>query len=159
MNNNSAIKKNEDEIDNQDVEKIGGRALFSKGFNYKFNVEGHEVHAWRSAKSGKEKVHVDGNLVSSKWGFTRKSLHTFTVNNISYELEFNMVSLLTGELHCILIRKGVHLETQKQVAKYTANKTLTKWIVLFYFVIGFAFGFFGIAFGFFGIDRIMSIFA
>jgi diaminopimelate epimerase len=152
MNNNSAIKQNEDETDHQDVEKIGGRALLTKGFNFKFNTEGHEVHAWGSAKSGKEKVYVDGKLVSSKWSFTKKSLHTFTVNNISYELEFNMVSLLTGELHCILIRKGVHVETQKQVAKFTANKRLMKWRIFLWFVIGFAFGFFGI-------DRIMSIFA
>jgi hypothetical protein len=152
MNNNSAIKQNEDETDHQDVEKIGGRALLTKGFNFKFNAEGHEVHAWGSAKPGKEKVYVDGKLVSSKWSFTKKSLHTFTVNNISYELEFNMVSLLTGELHCILIRKGVHVETQKQVAKFTANKRLMKWRIFLWFVIGFAFGFFGI-------DRIMSIFA
>jgi hypothetical protein len=95
---------------------------------------------------------VDGKLVSSKWSFTKKSLHTFTVNNISYELEFNMVSLLTGELHCILIRKGVHVETQKQVAKFTANKRLMKWRIFLWFVIGFAFGFFGI-------DKIMSLFA
>ncbi|WP_299266967.1 hypothetical protein [uncultured Psychrosphaera sp.] len=152
MNNNSAIKQNEDETDHQDVEKIGGRALLTKGFNFKFNTEGHEVHAWGSAKSGKEKVYVDGKLVSSKWSFTKKSLHTFTVNNISYELEFNMVSLLTGELHCILIRKGVHVETQKQVAKFTANKRLMKWRIFLWFVIGFAFGFFGI-------DKIMSLFA
>lgn len=134
MNNNSAIKQNEDETDNQDVEKIGGRALLTKGF--KFNAEGHEVHAWGSAKSGKEKVYVDGKLVSSKWSFTKKSLHTFTVNNISYELEFNMVSLLTGELHCILIRKGVHVETQKQVPRQTENKKKAKWFIGLVAIVG-----------------------
>ncbi|MFT6529580.1 MAG: hypothetical protein ACJAZB_001223 [Psychrosphaera sp.] len=133
MNNHNDINQNVNETvnetDNQDVEKIGGLSIFSKGFNYKFNVEGHEIHAWGSAKSGKEKVFVDGKLVSSKWSVTKKSIHTFKLNNDSYELEFNMVSLLTSELHCILIKNGVHLETQKQVPKYTENKKKAKWFI------------------------------
>ncbi len=119
--------QNVNQTDNDDVEQVGSLSLISKGYNFKFNVEGHEVHGWGSAKSGKEKVYLDGNLISSKWGLTKKSVHQFEVNNVSYEMEFNVVSLLTGELHCILIKNGVHLETQKQIPKPYANKKLANW--------------------------------
>ncbi|MBU2918040.1 hypothetical protein KO505_08705 [Psychrosphaera sp. F3M07] len=152
MSNHNDINQNVNETGNQDVEKIGGRSIFSKGFNYKFNVEGHEIHAWGSAKSGKEKVFVDGKLVSSKWSLTKKSIHTFKLNNDSYELEFNMVSLITSELHCILIKNGVHLETQKQVPKYSSDKKKGKTLILVLFVIGFLFGLFGV-------DAIISLFS
>jgi hypothetical protein len=136
MSNHNDINQNEDESGNQDVEKIGGLSIFSKGFNFKFNVEGHEIHAWGSAKSGKEKVFVDGKLVSSKWSLTKKSIHTFKLNNDNYELEFNMVSFLTSELHCILIKNGAHLETQKQVPRQTENKKKAKWFIGLFAIVG-----------------------
>lgn len=134
------------------AEKVDGLALFKDGFNFNFKVGDHLIHAWGSAKSGKELVHVDGQVVSDKRSFSRRSVHTFNLDNDSYEIEFQTVSLLTGELHCSLIKDGVHVETLKQVPKYTANKKEAKWRIGLWFVIGFFFGMFAV-------DQIISWFS
>lgn len=141
--NNSKIQneKLESEL-KDDIDQIGSLSLLKNGFNFHFNVEGHDIHAWGSQFSGKEKVFVDGKTVSNKWGITRKSVHSFTLNGAIYELEFNMVSILTGELHCILIKDGVHVETQKQVSKLTVNKKFLITLIGIGLLGGFAIGVF-----------------
>ena len=119
-----------------DVNKIGTISLFSNGFNFHFKVGKHDVHAWGSAKSGNEKLFLDGDLVSKKWSFTKTSVHRFRLDDVNYEVELRVVSLVTGELHCSLIKDGVHVETQKQVAKYTADKNVAKWRLVLHMLAG-----------------------
>ncbi|MBU2883689.1 hypothetical protein KO525_01225 [Psychrosphaera sp. B3R10] len=152
-NDNSTSNPMDESSDNhQEVNQIGTMALFSDGFSFNFEFGGHKILAWGSAKSGKEKVFVDGQVVGEKRSFTRRSVIPFTIGKDELEIEFHTVSLLTAELHCTLIKNGVHVETQKQIPKYTANKKKSKWRIAFWFAIGFVFGFFAI-------DEIVAFFS
>lgn len=155
-NNNAKSNETDETISTNDgsqrVDQIGTMALFNDGFSFNFEFGHHKIHAWGSAKSGKEKVFVDGQVVGEKRSFTRRSVIPFTIGNDELEIEFHTVSLLTAELHCSLIKNGVHVETQKQVPKYTADKKKSKWRIAFWFVIGFVFGFFAI-------DEILAFFS
>lgn len=133
------------------VEQVGTLSLLSDGFKFQFKIAEHDVVAWGSAKSGSENVALDGQIVSEKRSFSRRSVHTFEFEGNEYEIEFHTVSLLTGELHCTLIKNGVHVATQKQVAKYTADKKAAKWRIALWFVIGFGVGFLGV-------DTLFSLF-
>lgn len=139
------------ENDANTISQIGTVSLFSDGFKFLFKVNDHNVLAWGSAKSGNEKVFIDDKLTSEQRNFTRRSVHTFMLDGNSYEIEFNTVSLLTGELHCSLIKDGVHVKTLKQVPKYTANKKQTKLRFALWFAMGFVFGAYAI-------DKIISAF-
>ena len=109
-------------VESDAVKKLSGISLFSDGFRFHFEVEGHQIEAWGSSKSGKESVTLDGNLVSEKRSLRRKSLHSFEHQGVLYEVEFNMVNLRTSELHCSLIKDGVHVDTQKVMPKSTSSK-------------------------------------
>ncbi|MDA8622347.1 hypothetical protein N9L48_06845 [Psychrosphaera sp.] len=108
--------------DNDGVKKLSGITLLSDGFRFHFEIGGHKIEAWGSSKSGKESVSFDGSLVSEKRSLRRKSLHSFEHQGVLYEVEFNMVNMLTSELHCSLIKEGVHVETQKVMPKSTSSK-------------------------------------
>lgn len=119
--NDSDISKL-NQAENDSVKKVSGMTLLSDGFRFNFKTNGHEIEAWGSGKSGKESITFDGTLVSEKRSLRRKSVHSFEHDGVSYEVEFNMVNLLTSELHCSLIKDGVHVETRKVVPKSTSSK-------------------------------------
>ena len=125
----SNVETNDSEInklnkaENDSVEKLSGMTLLSDGFRFEFKIDGHEVEAWGSGKSGKESVTFDGTLVSEKRSLRRKSVHSFEHQGVLFEVEFNMVKMLTSELHCSLIKDGVHVETRKVMPKATSSKS------------------------------------
>lgn len=111
-----------------DYQKVKSKDALLKGYSFLFKDGDTTIECWGSTFSGKEKIKVDGNVVSEQRNMTsRKSLHEFDHQGINYEVEFNVISMLTGELHCILIKDGVHFETKKLiVTKGRKNEPYSK---------------------------------
>lgn len=131
------------QAENHSVEKLSGMTLLSDGFRFHFKVDDHEIEAWGSGKSGKESVTFDGVVVSEKRSLRRKSIHSFEHQGVLFEIEFNMVNMLTSELHCSLIKDGVHVETRKVMPKATSSKSEFLKGFLTWFAIGGVCGFVG----------------
>lgn len=111
---------------------------FKSGYVFTFNDNGHDFEVRGSAWSGKEEVYVDGQLVAKKLSFKRRSVMAFEMNGTQYEVEFYMANMRTGELHCSLIKEGVHVKTSKKAltpVNQINGKTLPI-ITFFGFVLG-----------------------
>lgn len=138
-----------------DFKSIDMFALMKNGFSFEFKDSGHEITCWGSSATGKEIVYLNGKQVSEKRNLlSRKSLHKFIHKGLTYEVEFNMVSILKSELHCILIRDGVHVETQKARPTNFTNKkpfSLVRSVIE-----GFIFGFVGFGIGFYLANKFKS---
>lgn len=83
------------------------------GYEFYFYDAGYEILAHGSSWSGKETIFVNGNEVSNFRNLGRHSLHPFEIGADQYEVEFNMVSMMRGELHCTLVKNDVHFQTRK----------------------------------------------
>lgn len=143
--------KNQTTKNYDDYHKVKSIDVFKNGYTFQF-IDGNTViECWGSCVTGKEKIKLDGKLISEKRNMTsRKSLHSINHEGINYEVEFNVISMLTGELHCILIKDGVHFETKKLiVTKGRNNEPYSKkkfWRDFFVSTgIGFIFGFVGMS--------------
>lgn len=69
------------------------------GFWFYFEHEGNDVSVHGSAWSGKEVVYLNNHPVSIKRNlFSRKSTHVFSIAGKQGRIEYNLVSLLKGEL-------------------------------------------------------------
>ena len=114
-------------MDTSDKKTIKFLDLIFKGYEFDFIESDNKIHCWGAGLSGREIIKVNGNIVSEKRNMTnRHSLHSFTIGKHKYEVEFNVVSMMTGELHCILIKDDLHIETQKMAhASIVAKKPLT----------------------------------
>ena len=126
------------------IEKdIENTISFRKGFNYNFAQGEHTIHLNCSAVNGKEQLYIDDKLVSKKWSFRRKSIHQFSIGDDLYEVELNVVNMLTGETHCTLIKNDVHVKTLKKALKKSRqlNKSNFWWYIPGFFVAGAVSGF------------------
>jgi hypothetical protein len=93
-------------------EKIN-KFTFKGGYEFYFYDCGHEILAIGSSWSGKETVILNGKEVSSIRNLAKRiAVQQFNIEKEQYELEMNMVEIKSGELHCTLIKNGVHFETQ-----------------------------------------------
>lgn len=109
----------------------------NKGYEFEFKLEEHLISCFGSAWSGKEIVQLDGVLISEKRSMSRASGHKFNVGPKSCEIEFDMVNMLTTELHCRLIVDGVHVRTQKaQMSKFYRFESKQRWKLLLLFLLG-----------------------
>ena len=71
-----------------------------KGSWFICNHDGDVIHAWKSRFFKREKVYLNGNLVSKRY-ILGKSKHKFkNQKGIKYELEFERTWLFTNELIC-----------------------------------------------------------
>ena len=59
-----------------------------KGTKFLFNVNGHDVVAWSSALSGLKKVFLNDELISERRSFRAKSVLTFPIDNVKFEIRF-----------------------------------------------------------------------
>ena len=119
QNNNTTSNTNA-QIEQQN---IGMMKLFKGGYNFSFQDGNNRIECWGSSVNGKEAVYVNGKLVSEfRNMFSRKSLHKFTVDGVPFEVEFNMVSIMRAELHCVVIKDGVHFQTKKVCPTNITNK-------------------------------------
>jgi len=124
--------------------EIANDVTYTGGYHFYFEVDGHHIHAFGSAKSGKEKIFVDNELVAEKRSLRFKSCLSFVIAENVYEIEFNMVKLFTGELHCTLIKNGTHVRTQKKALKTKYHLTKKRILIglPICVILGFIFGFF-----------------
>lgn len=81
------------------------------GYWFYFDDEGTSITAFGSTLSGREKVFVDDELISSKQNWRFSNCHKFTLNNADYEVEFRVTNWRTGELVCSLRKNGALLDT------------------------------------------------
>jgi len=143
---------NNEEVLEQDVKND---VSYRDGFHFYFNDFGHVIHAFGSALTGKEIVYVDDEIVVEKFGFRRKSCLKFKIEGRSFEIEFNQVNIFTGELHCSLIKEGVHVKTFKRALK-KQNQLSIKYLSKF-FLLGIIFGLGGVL-GYVGVEYLMQYF-
>lgn len=150
-NNTQADSATSESLDNQSgnydgYHKEDSKKALLNGRKFEFKDGSFLIECWVSSYSGKQIIKVNGQPVSTKRNlFKRQSLHSFVFEGVRYEVEFNVISLMTGELHCVLIKDGTHLETQKNILTagkdqipYNA-KTVKKDFVI-YTVLGFISG-------------------
>ena len=116
-----------DTIDKTSTEKVSKMTL-KDGYEFYFFDAGYEIFAHGSSWSGKETVFLNDKEVSSIRNFGRRSVHHFNIEQDQYELEFNMVKMMRGELHCTLIKNGVHFKTQK-LSVYQSSRSLYKYLI------------------------------
>ena len=107
------------------------------GYHIPFEDNESSIDYWFSAWSGKEKVFVDGNLVSSKRNYSKKSKHTFSIGSDRYSLDMNVTQLLTGTTTCSLEKNGNRLKQFRwSLLKPKKNRILSgpmKAIILYIF--------------------------
>lgn len=94
------------------MESKSAKELWKKGYNFYFNLNNHEIHVYGSSLSGKEIIYVDGEIVCEKRSLLTTSNLEFILDGDKIEVELNVVSLLKSEMHCVLIKNDVHVETQ-----------------------------------------------
>ncbi|MGB0895239.1 MAG: hypothetical protein ACPGUD_12595 [Parashewanella sp.] len=115
---------------------MDGLDTLKNGYQFDFDVNGHQVSVWGSGWNGKEIIKVDGSVVSEMRSITRMSVHRFELDSNHYEVELNMKSILNGELECTVIENGVHFETQvqramkKEVTKKSFFKDFFIWMLV-----------------------------
>ncbi|MCJ8319620.1 MAG: hypothetical protein MJK12_08295 [Colwellia sp.] len=109
--------------ENNDSVKIDDSVNYKTGYNFEFSQGENIIRAFGSAKSGKEQVFFNDALMAEKRSFGLKSCLSFQSTDYRYEVEFHIANIFTGELHCTLIRDGVHVQTLKQslAKKYQLN--------------------------------------
>jgi len=131
---------NQSELNTQQRTHNKSNLSLKGGYAFYFYDGEHEIFAHGSSWSGKETIFVDGIKVSSLRSIGRRSLHHFDIDGVNYEIEFNMVNIIKGELHCIFIKNGVHFKTEKLLA-YKSTKLSYKYILIGFIsgiVLGFA---------------------
>ncbi len=121
-----------------ELDAVDETVSYRGGFTFDFDEAGHTINVHCSSVSGKESVYVDGELVTSKRTFRRKSSLTFAIGTDNYEIEFNVVDMRKGETHCTLIKNDVHVKTIKK-ALLKSNQITGKsgWLkVTLIFIVG-----------------------
>jgi len=131
-----------------------GSISLTNGYWFYFQDEGLDIVAHGSAWNGKEVVYVNEDPVSEKRVLTKfKSEHDFRHSGKDYRVEFEMVSIMRGELECRLYVDG---ELHSSHSKAFVDRQMNGWQFLLklagLFVAGFIFGYLSVTVfsGFFG---------
>ena len=74
---------------------------------FTFSDQGRQIVAGGSSLTGRERVFVDGALVSEHRNFRRQNAHDFTAGEHRYRVTFDLASGQRGEIRCTLERDGV----------------------------------------------------
>jgi len=159
----SANQVQKNNADSDSSLEVKNDVAYRDGFHFYYQYQDHTIHAFGSAVTGKEIVYLDDKIVAEKRSFGRKSCLSFEINTKSFEIEFNMVNLFTGELHCSLIQEGVHVKTFKRALKKKNHATLKNLTKCFFLGAGIGIGFTGTLVlgevaGLWNIDTVISYF-
>jgi len=157
---NQVQKNNADSDSNHEVKND---VAYRDGFHFYFQYQAYTIHAFGSAILGKEIVYLDDKIVAEKRSFRSKSCLAFEIGKTPFEIEFNMVNSITGELHCSLIKDGAHLKTLKRALKKSNHLTVTNVLRLLFLSAGIGIGFMGTLVlgevaGLWNIDTVISYF-
>ncbi len=89
-----------------------------KGYWFIFKDGDREIAAQASALSGRERVFIDGHLVSRKRSLTLTSSHQFLWKGSTYVLVFHVPRLLAAQLECSLTKDNILVERFKTSYKF-----------------------------------------
>ncbi len=78
-----------------------------------FPYESGVITAWGSMWSGKEYIIQNGKVLSQKRSFSKRSVHSFSLDENELSVVFRTENLITGRLCCCLIENGVEKEKCK----------------------------------------------
>ena len=81
------------------------------GVTAHFNIDGQELIVWGSSWTGMEKVWLDGKLVSKKLSLRFKTVHTFCVDGVNYEVELDITKAYKSDVSVSVVKDGAHLKT------------------------------------------------
>jgi hypothetical protein len=112
------------------------------GFWFYFQDGDDEIAVFGSGWTGKEVVYVNDNPVSESRNYRFNSVHEFTRNGKNYRIEYKVISMARGEVHCSLFINDELLDTQKKAVFVRSGKAAWKAIAM-YFVVGMVFGYLG----------------
>jgi hypothetical protein len=84
-----------------------------KGYWFIFQDGDREIAAHASALSGRERVFVNGRLVSRKRSLTLTSNHQFLWEGSTYIIVFHAPRLLAAQLECSLTKDNVFIDRFK----------------------------------------------
>jgi hypothetical protein len=92
------------------------------GAIFKFQVEEAQIIYKCTPFSGKEEILVNGETISQSQNFKLKSQHTFSIDNVEYEVTFESKDLVKGNSECSLKQSGQLLKTYKLKYIKSSNK-------------------------------------
>ncbi|MBW4622178.1 MAG: hypothetical protein KME17_22845 [Cyanosarcina radialis HA8281-LM2] len=96
----------------------------SKGFWFIFRDGEREIAAHGSTITGRERIFVNGELISEKRSLSKRSEHQFTVNENIYKVIFVVPQILQGKMECSLIKDGKCIRAFKTSPKNSKFRTL-----------------------------------
>jgi hypothetical protein len=108
-----------------------------EGIWFVFENDGNKICVWGSSFNGKEIIYLNDQIVSEKRNVKFKGKHQFKDNNGNeFEVEFETVSTLKGELKCDIIKNGNRIKTF--TAKYIKpkNKKFNIIFLIFFILLG-----------------------
>ena len=84
-----------------------------KGINYYFQDGENEIRAklFGFIFSRKEIIYLNEKEISNNRSMGVNSIHKFTIDNKKYEIEFSIISIISGQINCTLIKDGTHVRT------------------------------------------------
>ena len=113
----NTLTMNTKNTSNHSQEEVAANVSYRDGYYFSFQQNEHLIEVKASAKSGKERIFVDGKLVSEIRNWGTSSCTEIKVGRDKYEVEVTMAKILSGEVHCTLIKDNTHVETQKLALK------------------------------------------
>ncbi len=115
---------------------------FLNGYSFTFTEGDDQIVAWFSAFSGKEKVFVNGALISEQRNYSTDSTNTFTIGENSYSTNLLVKNIFKGPFVCTLFKNGKEHKRKKLIFPTpTKNKKSFFLYLVFFIFIGILFGF------------------
>ncbi|MEJ6474875.1 hypothetical protein [Pseudoalteromonas piscicida] len=100
-----------------------------EGVTFIFQVDSNEVVYKCSHYSGKEFVSVNGKLVCESQNYKLKSNHSFVIDEVEYEINFESKDLIKGHNECSLNKEGELVKLYKLEYIKPPKKPLYYWIL------------------------------
>ncbi len=114
------------------------------GYKFYFQDGDNQIACFGSFFTGKEEVYINDDLVSSKRSMGLKSKHQFEFAEQSYQIEYEMINMLTGKVECSFFKNEQLLEQQQQtLISLIKNPTQALLFIGGSFAIGFLSGLVG----------------
>lgn len=114
------------------MDKHSDKVTLTNGYWFYFRDENRQFAIHGSGYSGKESVYLNDQLISSLRNYRRHSQHQFNVAQDNYRVEFNVTSILKGEIVCSLYKNEQLLETETKAYTQDTTSTSLKKIGLFF---------------------------
>ena len=90
---------------------------FLRGYSFSFEDNGNTIKAWFSSLTGKEKVFVNNQLVSSQRNLSKNSSNHFSIKDDNYSTSIIVKSIFTGPITCTLIKNNTPFKRKKLIFK------------------------------------------